>query len=94
MDLNDQFDDAMDHRVEHVRDFVPAYFCVPVSKEVGEKPWTPILDRETHFTIYTIESNATYNKPVWTRDQFKAQQLRVGKAQFLGVPSRKYLVNP
>lgn len=89
--LHDQFDDAMDRRIETIRDFPPAYFCVPVSKKIDDKPTEEIVDERTHLAIYRIAPPMKFNRPVWTKDQLKSWKLEVIQSELLGVPSEKQL---
>ena len=91
--LEDQIDKEM-KRTEKLRDFPPAYFCVPVTKRRNDKPGEPILDRDTHLAIYRIGDDMKYDKPVWTNDQFGAQELHVLNAQYLALPTLKFVVPP
>ena len=86
--LRDQFDRAM-NRVEEVRDFPPAYLCVPVSKQRQGHPPEEIQDHETHIAIYKITSPGPFGRAVWSNDQFRQQQLNVMEPEYLGVPSHK-----
>lgn len=85
--LLDQFD-RMLKKPEEVREFIPAYFCVPVTKQrEGRRP-EPILDPRTHLAIYMIPKTQ-FDKRIFTTDQFGRRQLNVVYSEFLAVPSLK-----
>lgn len=87
--LMDQFDKLME-KPEDVRDFAPALFCVPVSKQREGKPTEEIHDERTHLAIYRIASTkVTKPIPISTNDQFGPQKLNVLYSEYLGVPSLK-----
>jgi len=101
VDLFDQFDDefrAKKH--ETVKGLTPLWFCVPVSKTVGNKT-DPIPGDDgdpdhgvdlPHLALYKFDAPALApNRQAWARGQFndKAFLLTVERPYLLGVPTDK-----
>jgi hypothetical protein len=85
--LRDQF-----HTEENVKVGYPFGFCNPTVKIHGVPPvTTPITNAEDHLVCYKITQKPlpTGLPPVFTRNQFRLEQLTVQPADLLCVPSKK-----
>lgn len=81
--LANQFEEKH-HTVEVER---PVAFAVPVEKR-GKGHEGPIVDRESHLTIYGISPHS-YREVVGARDQFGSYRMQLYRSYFLAVPTTK-----
>jgi hypothetical protein len=102
--LLDQFDQAQKEKgrpapAEKIARLTPEFFCVPVSKTVGDKTYPiPGAGDPPHLVLYKFDGT-NLRKPVhaWVRDQFHTKPLlltNIATPQYLGVPTDKLDFGP